>query len=114
MSLAERLKKKPVKVENVTVDGDRYVVTGKSKLDKGKIYASCRRKDGTLDLDKLESALLAACVTDEENSSAPVDVWESASSHITGPLVAAVLSVCGMDKDDLKRDDPKDSGSTEN
>lgn len=114
MSLAERLKKKAIKVERVTVDDDVYVVTGKSKLELGKIRANARRKDGSLNTDKLEAELLVCCVTDEGGSGASASEWENASAHITGPLVAAVISVCGMDKDDLKREDPKDSGSTEN
>tara|TARA_R110000868_G_scaffold260927_1_gene519049 strand:+ start:5999 stop:6343 length:345 start_codon:yes stop_codon:yes gene_type:complete len=113
MSLSERLKKKSVKFERVTVDGDVYIVTGKSKLELGKIRANARRKDGSLNTDKLEAELLVSCVTDEGGTSATANEWEHASSHVTGPLVTAVISVCGMDRDDLKRDDPKDSDSIE-
>lgn len=113
MSLSERLRKKPIKVERVTVDGDVYVVTGKSKLDRSKIYAKARRKDGTVDTDKLETEFLVECVTDIEGNAATADDWNIAPSHVTGPLVSAVMGVCGLDRDDLKREDPKDSGSTE-
>ena len=113
MNLSERLKKKTCKVESVVVDGDRYLVTGKSKLDRAKLYAAARKKDGLLDVDKLETSMLVACVSGEDGSTATADEWNGAPSHITGPLLTAVMSVCGMDKDDLQRD-PKDSGSTEN
>lgn len=114
MTLSERLKKKAIKSERVTVDGDLYLVTGKSKLDRSKIYAKARRKDGTLDVDKLETEFLVECVTDEEGSRAAADDWNASPSHITGPLVNAVMGVCGLDKDDLKREDPNGSSSTEN
>jgi preprotein translocase subunit SecD len=113
MSLSERLRKKQIKVERVTVDGDAYVVTGKSKLDRSKIYAKARRKDGTVDTDKLETELLVECVTDEEGTVATAEDWNTTPSHVTGPLVTAVIGVCGMDRDDLKREDPKGSSSTE-
>jgi hypothetical protein len=59
--------------------------------------------------------MLEACVADaEDGSKLTAAEWSEAPSHITGPIMSIVMSVCGMDKDDLKRDDPKASSSTEN
>ena len=110
MNLAERLKSKSVRSETVVVDGDQYSVKGKSKAERGRLFARSRKKDGSIDSDKLEAILLEACVTSDDGSTATVEEWNLAPAHITGPLVAVIMSVCGLDKDDL---DPKDSDSTE-
>jgi hypothetical protein len=113
MSLSDRLKKKAVKVETVVVDGDKYVVTGKSKRDRSALMARCRNKrDGSLNGDKLEGLMLEACVADEEGSTATAADWDATPSHITGPLVKAIMSVCGLDDEDLGSD-PKDCDSIE-
>lgn len=113
MSLSEKLKKKACKSERVTVDGDVFVVTGKSLNDTAAIMAKARKANGTLNGDKLDRLLLEACVTDpDDGSNMPADEWGGVSRHITGPLMATIMSVCGMDKDDFQRD-PKDSDSTE-
>lgn len=113
MSLSERLKIKSVKTITVTVDGDTYVVTGMSKLHRGRQFAKARKKDGSVDSGKLESLLLAECVAAEDGSKATAEEWDFAPAHITSPLVAAVMEVCGLDKQDVGESDPKDSGSTE-
>ena len=113
MSLSDILKKKTVKVERVTIDEVEFVVTGKTKSERAALMASNRRKNGTLDGDKFDSQALADCVTlAEDGTRSPASDWDIASSHITGPLTAVVMSVCGFDKDDIQRD-PKDSDSTE-
>lgn len=113
MSLSEKLKKKACKSERVTIDGDCFIVTGKSLNDTSAIMAKARKANGTLNADKLDRLLLEACVSDpDDGSSMPADEWGGVSRHITGPLMATIMSVCGMDKDDFQRD-PKDSGSTE-
>ena len=114
MSLADELKKRPVKVDRVTIDGIEFVVTGKSKTDRAALMAANRRKNGTLDGDKFDSHALASCVAMADGSVLTASEWEGISSHITGPLMAVVMSVCGFDKDDIQRRDPNDSDSTEN
>lgn len=113
MSLVERLRKKTVRVETVTVDGDKYVVTGKSKRDRSALMARCRKKDGTLNGDKLEGLMLECCVADEEGSTATAADWDLAPSHVTGPLIKAIMNVNGLDDDDLAIADPKDCDSIE-
>lgn len=112
MSLADDLKKKPCKVDRVTIDGFEFVVTGKSKTERAALMAAHRRKNGTLDGDKFDSAALAGCVSMSDGSTLKASEWEEIASHISGPLMAVVMNVCGFDKDDIQRD-PKDSGSTE-
>lgn len=111
-SLADRLKKKSVKQEWVTVEGDKYQVQGLTKRARGECFAKSRsKKDGRLDNERLESMLLAECVCDEAGEKAPGSVWEDVPSHITGRLMSVVMRVCGLDADDLS--DPKDSAETE-
>lgn len=113
MSLSEKLKKIPCKSERVTIDDAVFVVTGKSLNDTAAIMAKARKANGTLNGDKLDRLLLEACVTDpDDGSTMPEKEWGGISRHVTGPLMATIMSVCGMDKDDFQRD-PKDSGLTE-
>lgn len=106
--LTEKIKRKERRSEIVTVQGVRFRVTGKSLAERGEIFAECRKKK--LDFDP---AFLAACVSDpDDGSTSSYEDWRNADADIAGPLMSLVMSVCGMDKDDLKRD-PKDSSSTE-
>jgi hypothetical protein len=116
MSLIEELLKIPVVVEEVTVCGREFVVTGKSQADKAKIAASSRRKDGFLDGDLFDTTLLSECVTIKgESAKLSPEQWGNVPSHITSPLMASVVAILGFDKDDIKRvrRDPKDSDSTQ-
>lgn len=113
MSLSEKLKLKECLQQTIEVDGDQYVVQGKTKRERGALFAQARRKNGTVNGDRLESLLLVACVMDAaDGSRATEEEWNAAPSHITGPLINAIMAVCGMDKDDLGTD-PKDSDSIE-
>lgn len=111
MTLAEQLKKKPCKVERVTIDGMLFVVTGKTKTERSEMAAKCRTKNGTFQGDKFDNMALELCVAMEDGSTLTADEWGGIPAHITGPLMSVVLEVCGFDKDDVQRD-PKDSDST--
>lgn len=116
MSLMQKLQEKKVLVETVEIDGDKFEVRGLSKLARSKVFAEARSKSGKVNSDKLESLLLCACVLDAATGEAICEPakwqeWESIPSHVTAPLVAAVMKVCGLDRQDLG--DPKDSDSTE-
>jgi hypothetical protein len=116
MSLAEELLKIAVPSESVTVQGREFIVTGKSLNDKAALLASCRRKDGTLNGDKFDRAVLTECVVvAADKSTLTPEQWGSVSSHITAPLVSSAISILGFDEDDIQRvrQDPKSSGSTE-
>lgn len=116
MSLLEKLSKKKVVTEEVTVDGDKYLITGMSLVGKGDLLASCRKKDGTLHGDKFDRAVLSACVSDaDDGSKMTSEQWATVPSHITSPLIATAIKILGFDEDDISRvrRDPKDSGATE-
>jgi len=113
MTLAEKIKKRGVKVETIEIDGLRFKVTGKTKRERGELFARGRNSK-TTDWETVENVMLEACVSDaDDGSTMTAAEWAEAPSHISGPALSVVMSVCGMDKDDLKRDDPKDSGSIE-
>jgi|GEM_PF-2792545 len=114
MSLSEKLRKKKVPQEIVTIDGERYSVRGLSLNDTASVLAKCRKgKDQKLDGDKFDRTLLASCVCDPDDAStATADEWGEAPRSVTGPLMGVVMNLCGLDKDDVQRD-PKDSDSTE-
>ncbi len=89
------------------MQGLRFKVVGLTLRERAEIFADCRKRNSTFD-----PAFLARCVRDaEDDSAATYDDWKEASADIAGPLMSLVMSVCGMDKDDLKRD-PKDSSTT--
>lgn len=116
MSLKDKVLAKKPRTETVTVDGDDYLIVGKSKRDRGALIAKGRKRDGTVDGDRLENILLTACVCDPETkeplfTDAEVKSWEGIDAAVTGPLFSHVMRVCGMDKQDLG---PKDCDSTEN
>lgn len=115
MSLRDRLKEKSTLTELVEVGGESFELRGMTKRARGALFAKSRRKDGSVDGDKLEALLLSACVCDPEShqpvyGEAEAREWDSVSSHITGPLMTGVMRVCGMDKTDLG---PKDSDTIE-
>ncbi len=112
MSLAEQVKKRPIKIETVTIDDMVFTVTGKSKTERAELTAKARTKAGAFMGDKFDSLALEACVSMADGSTLTAAEWDGVSSHITGPLMSVVLNVCGFDKDDIQRS-PKDSGSTE-
>lgn len=112
MSLSEKLRQKKCRTLTVTVDGDEYTVTGKSKRERGQIFARARRKNGTVNGERLETLMLVECVVlAEDGSKASDDDWEAAPSHITGPLVKAISEVCGLDGEDLGKE-PEGSDET--
>jgi len=113
MSLSERLKKKACKSERVTIDGEAYIVTGKSLNDTAAIMAKARKANGTLNGEKFDKEILAACVSDADGvSDMSAEQWGQVPRSITGPLVSVIFNLCGLDKEDVQRS-PKDSGSTE-
>lgn len=114
MSLKDKVLARKPKTETVNVEGDDFLIVGKSRRDRGVLFAKARnKKDGQVDSDKLEGLLLAACVCDPETKEPLLGDfrdWDGVDSAITGPLVAHIMRICGLDKQDFG---PKDSDSTE-
>ncbi len=113
MSLSEKLRNKKCPVERVTVDGMVFSVSGRSLNATAAITAKARKKDGVLQGDKLDRLLLEACVSDPDDGSImTAEEWGDVPRAITGPLMTVILSLCGLDQEDVQRD-PKNSGSIE-
>lgn len=108
MSLAEKIKRKERRSEVVEVQGVKFRITGKGTLGKSEVFANIRKHKLNIDC-----AFLAAYVTDAETGEpCTYEDWCNADEDISGPLVSVVMSVAGLDKDDLKRD-PNASSTTE-
>jgi len=113
MSLKERIKQRDVSKEIVTVQGEKFLIVGKSKRSRAETFAKCKsKKTEKLNFELLEDTLLAECVYDPESNEPLLDVseWGNVDSAITGPLMSHIMRIVGMDKDDVN---PKDSGATE-
>mgnify|MGYP000971197734 CR=1 FL=1 len=113
MSLKAKLQKRKCPSEQVTIAGEKFTVTGKSLNDVSAVMAKCRNAKGTLNGDKLDRELLSSCVADEDGTTDMTpDDWGGVPRQITGPLMKVILSLCGLDSEDIQRD-PKDSDSTQ-
>lgn len=104
MSLRDKLKAYKPRETTVEIDGDAFLVRGLGRIRKNELVDKCSAK-GKLDNEKLESMLLAECVCDPATGelvmSDPAD-WD-VPSHVSGPLVKAVLEVCGFDNDEARQ-----------
>lgn len=111
MSLAEKLRTATCPKETVSVSGLSFTVSGLSIAAVGKLTAKFRRKDGSLDGNSLDLALLSECVCDADDASkATPSEWRDVPRAITGPLMKVVLRLNGLDGDDI---DPKGGEPTE-
>ena len=112
MSLRDKVLAKPVAEDTVEIDGDSFLIVGKRKRERAAIFAKARRKDQSLDFERLEDVLLAECVCDPATKTPLLSAaeWSGVDSSLTGPLMSVVMQVCGMDKTDIS---PKGSDSTE-
>jgi len=101
MSLREKLKAAKPREKRLTLDGDKYLVRGLSRVRKNELVEKCQAK-GKLNNALLEATLLSECVYDPADGklvmSDPND-WD-VPSHIAGPLIKACIEVCGFDDSD--------------
>lgn len=102
MSLRDKLKQRKPAEQTVTLDGDEYLVRFPGRMAKNKAFAAATVK-ALLKPELLEPQLLAICVLDPATEQPvmpdPAD-WDLPSD--VGPLIRAVIQVCGMDKDEAK------------
>ena len=102
MSLREKLKQIKPKETTVTIEGDEFLVRFPGRIAKNQAFAKATVKE-ELNATLLESQLLSVCVLDPSTGD-PVmpdpDDWDLDGD--VGPLVRAVIDVCGLDKDDTK------------
>ena len=113
MSLFEELKTLSVLSEEINVRGHKLIVTGLVGSELSAIQAACRNGKGEMNFEKLQNRLLERCVKDPEGRSIKASEWPQLPQDIRGGAVASVMRVNGMDNDDLRIKDPKDSDSTE-
>lgn len=114
MSVFDELRKSTCPSELVTVRGKTFCVTGLSLNASGALAAKCRKSNGLLEGDKLDRAILEACVTDPQTGERFTSKeWGESPRAYTGPLSKVALDLSGFDESDIQRD-PKDSGSIEN
>lgn len=103
MSLKAKIKAAKPREKQVVIDGDTLTVKGLSRVAKNELVNKCS-KAGKIDNDRLESALLAACVYDPADDTLLIpdpSEWD-VPSHIAGPLVKACIEVCGFDDEEAK------------
>lgn len=112
MSLKDKVLARKPREETFEACGETFLIVGKSKRDRAALFAKSRRKDQSLDFERLENVILSECVCDPDTKSkiCEPNEWGSVDSELTGPLVSVCMKILGMDKTDLT---PKDSDSTE-
>lgn len=105
MSLADRLKARNCKSELVEVDGEKFLLQGITRRERGELQAKCREKSsGRLDSHRLEGELLARCVYDPETEERVFQShsgWDQVPAEITGPLISGLMQRNGFDNDEL-------------
>lgn len=116
-SLRERLRTIEKPESTLTIRGEKFLVVGLTRTHRAEVFAACRKADGKADTAKMEGVLLSSCVRDPESREelfSPDDwrSWDDLPAAITGPLVAEILSLNGMDNDDIGRE-VKNSGTTD-
>ena len=118
MSLRQRLQSAAPPETIITVLGERFSVRGLSRSRRSDVFAACRDADGKSDFKRLEGVMLSACVRDPSDGSEIYSEdewqqWDQLPAGITGPLVAEIMRLNGMDEDDVGRE-VKNFGTTGN
>lgn len=117
MSLKERLAKKSAPESVLTILDERFLVVGLSRTERAELFEKCTLKDGKRDFKRLEGVALSTCVKDPDSRQSVYTVeewqkWDNLPSAFTGPLVAEVMRLNGMDDADVGRE-VKNSGSAD-
>lgn len=117
MSLRDRLEKKKLPESIITVLDERFLVKGLKRSKRSEVFASCRKADGKMDNPKTEGVFMSLCVCDAETgepvyTEAEWQKWDELPAGITGPLVAEIMRLNGMDDEDVGRE-VKNSDSTD-
>ena len=108
-SLRERLEAKPLQQIVVTVRGERFTVVEIDRAERSRISAACVDKHGKRDFEMLEGMLLSRCVRDPDTDTEVYSVeewskWNALGSGTTGPLMAEVMKLNGLDNEDVGRE----------
>lgn len=115
-NLRERLEKRALEESVVTIRGERFRVVELPKSQRAEVLARNRTKEGKFK-PGLDAEFLSLCVS-EPGTNEPVypveesAKWDTLGSGFTGPLMAEVMKLNGMDDDDVGRE-RKNSEATE-
>ena len=114
-SLRDRLESRGLEVSIVTIRGERFEVREVAKSTRADILARNRGKDGRFK-PSLDGELLSECVFDPDSGQPLYSVgechkWDGLGSGFTGPLMAEVMRLNGLDDDDVGRE-RKNSSTT--
>jgi len=115
-NLRERLEKRSNPETVLTIDGERFLVVGLSRSERARQFAKCRDKSGKVNTERIEGEMLCLCVRDpdtREQVFTDWSAWDNLPAQITGPLMAEIMQINGMDKDDVGRE-VKNSDATSN
>lgn len=107
-SLRERLEKRGREESIVTIRDERFKVIELPKSQRAEVLAANRDAKGKMS-KSLDATFLSLCVLDPESgepvySSEESAGWESLGSGFTGPLMAEVMRLNGMDDSDVGRE----------
>jgi len=116
-SLRDELLSEPLRKSAVTIRGKSFVILEMDEGECGRLMASCRKANGKwIAEDMPDGKLLSRCVRDsQENEVFGMDEWKEwrkLGRGWTGPLRREVLSLNGLDEDDVGRE-VKNSETTE-
>lgn len=119
-SLRERLEARGLEESTLTIRGERFRVVELDKGDRLDLLAACRDGKGLIDNRKLENVFLSACVKDPDSGETVYGqdeshLWDHRGAGFTGPLMAEIMRLNGLDNDDVGREVKKSepAGSSE-
>lgn len=107
-SLRERLEKRGREESILTIRGERFKVVELPKGQRAEVIARNRDSKGKLKTS-LDAEFLSLCVCDPDDG-CPVytigesAMWDALGSGFTGPLMAEVMRLNGLDDDDVGRE----------
>lgn len=107
-SLRDRLEARSPEESLLTIRGERFKITELPKGKRAEVIARHRDKDGKIS-PTLDGEMLSSCVFDPESGCAIYSVdesakWDALGSGFTGPLMAEVMKLNGLDNDDVGRE----------
>lgn len=107
-SLRERLEQRGQEKSVLTIRGERFKVIELPKGQRAEVIARNRNSKGGI-MPTLDAEMLSLCVLDPETDAPiyPVEEsasWEQVGSGFTGPLMAEVMRLNGLDNDDVGRE----------
>lgn len=93
----------------ITIHVERFAVVEIDRAERSRKFAECTSKSGDRDFAKLEGVLMSRCVRDPDTGDEVYSEddwrkWDALGSGTTGPLMAEVMRLNGMDNQDIGRE----------